>query len=138
MDVRKSPRVPCKVVVDPHDLGQDIAILKCSIIYGAGPSLATDISELKENAEVDIIGYPGEITNKGITRIQGLQDYQQSKLDAKTLLPSGKLIVTRGKVGSIHEDYFTYNAATIHGMSGSCVVYNGKVFGILWIPFQRS
>ena len=81
---------------------------------------------------VDVIGYPAEL-NSAWMRTQGsLRDIDESLATVEKLLPKRTLSISRGavvKTGAI----ISYNLSTVPGMSGACVLYEGRVIGIF--PF---
>ena len=79
-------------------------------------------------ATVDIIGYPGEFSKWSLSKREGLTDIVKGFETAKMLLPEGKLTITRGTVQSTGT-LISYKISTVQGMSGSCVVYQGRAIG---------
>lgn len=77
---------------------------------------------------VDVIGYPGELKSEWM-RTQKVKDVDQSLEAVAKLLPRRTLTVTRGVLKNIGKTV-TYDLSTCPGMSGSCVLYKGKVIGI--------
>jgi V8-like Glu-specific endopeptidase len=132
----KYPTVNCKVVWNlysvkaPYD--NDIALLH------TGSFSWPDFMELsavlpRKDATVDVIGYPGDL-NWWWMKTQGdLKDIEKSLVTVEKLLPKRTLSVSRGTIetaGSL----ISYDLSTVPGMSGSCVVYQGKAIGISSFP----
>lgn len=129
-------RFPCYVKERLYAGSQDkdIAILKTEGFRGA----YTDKVELDngiQDTETDlvyVIGYPGEYSMSSIqakyaSRVKSVKEAFQQALIA---LPPFELAVTCGKLITGGENP-VYKASTIAGMSGSPVVFKGKVVGDL-------
>ena len=118
-------------VYDPID---DLAILECCG-HDSPYFLHLCTDELPPTAIVHVIGYPGEITEEWlITRHPGLDDYASSHHAAHQLLPQGMLTATEGRISDIAQGTASYKISTVGGMSGGCLLYNGKVYGISSCP----
>jgi V8-like Glu-specific endopeptidase len=132
--IRTLDCVPLKTLYtkgDKKNKSKDIAILKCEGLNG-GPYLPLSSDPLPSNAVVDIIGYPSVGHHDCITRHQNdLNDSEASEASSKILLPTNTLVVTRGTVEKTDVDngLISYKVSTCHGMSGSCLLYEGKVYG---------
>jgi len=57
-----------------------------------------------------------------------LNDITTSLAQVAKLLPNRRLSVSRGAVEATG-DVISYNLSTVPGMSGSCVVFQGKAIG---------
>jgi hypothetical protein len=79
-------------------------------------------------ATVDVIGFPGELSRWSLANREGLTDIDKGFEAAKKLLPEGDLTITRGTVQSVG-NLISYKLSTVQGMSGSCVVYQGRAIG---------
>jgi V8-like Glu-specific endopeptidase len=129
-----------------------IATIKCELvgtIYKRGGLYTTDIAVLDSGtfssadylslsstippstATVDVIGYPGLIKPEWIWGHEGVADPGKGLKVANILLPTGHLTVSRGVVDSTQTagSAISYELSTCPGMSGSCVLYKGKVIG---------
>lgn len=126
--------IECKVVGTiykrngPHT--RDIAILD-SVNFHAGNSLRLSSSIPEIHSVVDVIGYPATIKHEWIEAHKGVRNFEQGQREAERLLPRGRLTVTRGKLESTGS-MLPYSMSTCPGMSGSCVLYKGKVIGKLF------
>ena len=82
------------------------------------------------NGIVDIVGYPGEKTllwlHKNHPDLLNLVD---GTTRSEAMLPTRRLVVTRGVVEECCGDMTSYKVSTCPGLSGSCVIYQGKVHG---------
>jgi len=78
---------------------------------------------------VDVIGYPGEVSRLWMSTQGKLNDINSSLATVETLLPNMTLSISRGGVESTG-DIISYNLSTVPGMSGSCVIYQGKAIGM--------
>jgi V8-like Glu-specific endopeptidase len=90
------------------------------------------------NAIIDVVGYPGEKRSNWLReKHPGLKSLVDSTRTSEAMLPTGKLVVTRGVVEETCGDMTSYKISTCPGLSGSCVVYKGKVHGNLVAPVIR-
>lgn len=111
-------------------MSQDIAILKCPRHY-APTFLSLSADPLGKGDVVHVIGYPGEISSDWLKDAHdSLNDLQTSLCRSEVLLPKDTLTVTEGIMESMQDGKLSYRISTSHGMSGSPVLYNGKVHGI--------
>jgi hypothetical protein len=116
---------------DKKNNSKDIAILRCEGLNG-GPYLPLSSDHLPSNTVVDIVGYPSVGHHNCIARLQkDLKDSEASEASSKVLLPTDTLVVTRGTVEKTDADsgLISYKVSTCSGMSGSCLLYEGKVYG---------
>lgn len=108
----------------------DLAILEIkSYTYGSPLEILWDAQLIAGNT-VDVIGYPGTYTEDYIEERykQQVSDIQVAHKDAQSLLPQRTLSVSCGKLIS-GGDKPEYRLSTFGGMSGSPVVYQGKIVG---------
>jgi V8-like Glu-specific endopeptidase len=116
---------------DGTDGTPDLAILNINPIYTHGDPLEIlwDAG-LVAGKIVDVVGYPGTYTEDYIedNYKQQVSDIQVAYKDAQSLLPQRTLSVSCGKLIS-GGDKPEYRLTTFGGMSGSPVVYQGKVVG---------
>lgn len=110
---------------------RDIALLHAGSHNAAdflqlSPELPKEIDD--DHALVDVIGYPGELKSEWMRTQKDIKDVDQSLDDVAKLLPKRTLTVTRGVLKSIGKTV-SYDLSTCPGMSGSCVLYKGKVIG---------
>ena len=121
----------CSVKASLHrsrlHINKDIAILESGYI---SPSYL-DISKetLEPNKIVDIIGYPGNITDAWLLKHHGITSANESRKIAEQLLPTRHLTISRGNVVDVNST-MTYTVSTCRGMSGACVLSGGKAYGI--------
>lgn len=109
----------------------DIAIL---LAPGHGATnympLSNQIDDLKPNTVVDVVGYPGGISDEQMERFESsLNEPEKSLRNAKKLMPLHKLIASRGSVAEIADGLIKYNLSTVSGMSGGLIMRNGKAYG---------
>jgi V8-like Glu-specific endopeptidase len=109
---------------------KDFAILKCSG-HKAAYYLPISSDPLPPVVTVDIIGYPGAIKEEWMEKHQHLNDYVASKRDTEVLLPTRSMTVTRGTVKGYDGVLISYHISTCPGLSGACMLYKGKAFGIV-------
>jgi Trypsin-like peptidase domain len=109
----------------------DIALLECQGGVN-GPRVIRLSTEFPPpDAIVDVIGYPAFISDPSylVTTKYKLKDLARALERIRTLLPMFSLTVSRGTIESTGK-MISYNASTIPGMSGSCLLYRGNVVGI--------
>jgi hypothetical protein len=113
---------------------KDIAILKCEG-HNGGSYLPLSNDPLPLDTVVDIIGYPAFGHESCIAKLRDLTDSKASEKSSKILLPPKNLMVTRGTVDSKTDDgLISYKVSTCPGMSGGCLLYDGKVYGMISLP----
>jgi hypothetical protein len=108
----------------------DISVLKVKGGYTASTYLEVEQKTLNPDDTVDVVGYPGrydEVYIHGMHR--GALDRDAVK-DVTDLFPKCELIVSHGNV-HLGGNTPTYYLSTVIGMSGSPVVKEGKVVGII-------
>ena len=126
--------IDCKVLGtlysrDHHGpMSKDIAVLD------AGSHNACEYLKISQHlptpgAKVNIIGYPGEVTEKWLMIHEGLQDASAARRATDTMFPAHRLTITSGSVESVGS-MISYRVSTIPGLSGAPVLYNGAVIGI--------
>jgi hypothetical protein len=109
---------------------KDIAILSSGSFESAN-FLPLSGDRIPVHRNVDVIGYPGEKRNLWLTeKHEGLNNVEESGVAGEVLLPTRQLVVTRGVVAYDAEDLTSYTISTCPGLSGACVMFNGKVHGI--------
>lgn len=139
--------ISCKLVgtihtpINRYRGENDIAILECSNINtGHFLPLADDDDALLEGVDVDIVGYPSKIKNDWVEQHESVEkEYALSEgaiNDLTKLLTPLKLIITRGPIERIANGVIAYRISTSPGLSGGCLMYNGKVYGKTHIPFS--
>jgi hypothetical protein len=106
----------------------DIAILHCGYTSKYHLKLSKDLPP--KNAEVNVIGYPGEFKLAWIGSQHGISDADEGLAAVGKLFPARKLTVSQGWVTD-NGELISYQLSTCPGMSGSCLLYNGKVVGTL-------
>jgi hypothetical protein len=117
VDIQKVAGIECTVKESFRE--PDIAILKCEF---ESDFLQIELEQLVCDSTIDIIGYPRDITTARCRQ----RITPKNKSLAETLFPQGHLTVTSGKrPGTIFHE-----APTCPGMSGGCVLVNGKAIGI--------
>ena len=106
---------------------EDLAILECIghdyphfLIYQR-----TRYRRLRSSTSLDILA-----RSWLEARHPELGDYDASRNAAHKLLPRGMLTATEGKISSIDCGCASYEISTVGGMSGGCLFYDGKVYGI--------
>jgi len=115
---------------------EDMAILECSG-HDSLDFLHLSTDELPSEVVVHVVGYPGKITEEWLkARHRNLDDYGSSNTAALELLPQGRLTVTEGRISTIADGIASYEISTSEGMSGGCLLYNGRVYGT--IPCRRG
>lgn len=77
---------------------------------------------------VDIVGYPAQITTEWLQSHPGLVSADRALPIAEKLLPLRHLTVSRGNVLTSNSTV-TYYLSSVRGMSGSCLLKGGKVYG---------
>lgn len=127
----KIATIECNVVGTLYEkVGQsetDISILH-SGSYNAPEFLKLSADAPTVNGSVNIVGYPGELKLEWMRTQAGIKNADESLVATAKLLPIRTLTVSSGTVQSTGA-MATYKLSTCPGMSGSCVIYNGKVIG---------
>ena len=110
---------------------EDLAILSCPAHY-CPRFLPLSTDKLDKGMLVRVIGYPGEVTEEWLaTRHPSLKGDPKSNVDfAQKLLPHRTLTVTEGGISDIVRGCATYEISTVPGMSGGCLLHEGKVCGM--------
>lgn len=130
--------VECKVVgtlydsVGPDGSKIDLALLESpSQDAGTWLTISAKITDLPLGAVVDIVGYPGHMTTAQKEGFQkgSLTDPNESMKEAELMLRPKTLTVSRGVVEGIEGGLIRYRLSSLCGMSGACLMYNGKIYG---------
>ena len=118
---------------DPNE--PDIALLHAGTGNGPlGTELSADLPP--PGAVVDVIGYPQEPVMAWLKKkLNNIKDIDETIKTVRKLLPYRTLTISRGIIKSIGKSDITYQVSTVPGMSGSCLVYQGKVIGIFKFRF---
>jgi len=108
----------------------DIALLHAGTSNGPlGIKLAPILPP--PGAVVDVIGYPGVAVPAWLKRkLDNIHDIDETIKTVRKLLPDMTLTISRGTVETTGGNIIPYNVSTVPGMSGSCLLYEGKVIGI--------
>jgi len=128
------PSLECTVIANLYtgSYGTDIALIRVPKCY-KGPAAVEVLMEPPPiGSTVDVIGYPGDSSKNPhwlkdkkpelVSIERGLETIQK-------LLPSQKLAISRGTVQECTETLVKYKLSTVPGMSGSCVLHQGKLIG---------
>jgi hypothetical protein len=111
-------------------ISKDIAILS-SGNFETQNFLKLSADPIPEKGVIDIVGYPGEKRKMWLKeKHPGLKSIVEGEKAGELLLPTRKLVVSRGIVAESRTDITLYNISTCPGLSGSCLIFNGKVHGI--------
>jgi len=108
----------------------DIALLHAGTSNGP---LGIKLSSIlpPSGAVVDVIGYPGVAVPAWLKRkLDNIHDINETIKTVRKLLPDMTLTISRGTVETTGNKIITYNVSTVPGMSGSCLLYQGKVIGV--------
>jgi len=110
---------------------EDLALLSCPAHY-CPRFLSLSTEKLEKGMVVRIVGYPGKVTEDWLTsRHPSLKGDPKSNMDfAQKLLPRRTLTVTEGSISDIVCGCATYEISTVPGMSGGCLLHEGKVCGM--------
>ena len=125
--------IRCTVVDNMYKAGaaisKDIAILSSgSFETKHYLKLSTDLVPAK--ATIDVVGYPSSKKENWLRRKHpDLESLVTGATAVENLLPTRKLVVTRGVVADHRADVTSYIISTCPGLSGGCLIYNGKVHG---------
>jgi hypothetical protein len=128
------PTIDCKLV---HTLYKnpdgpshyDIAILDAGT-YDNGSSYLKLSTELPAvSSKVNVLGYPGVAKPEWLGCHEGINDAEISRQAANEMFPPQRINVTNGPVMTVGPT-ITYKLSTISGMSGGCVLLDGKAIGI--------
>ena len=124
--------VDCDVIGTYYDVKgpyqNDIALLYSGSFNSPHFIQLSTVAPLK-GENVDVIGYPGPASEVWMSTQGKLNDITTSLARVAKLLPNRRLSVSRGTVEATG-DIISYNLSTVPGMSGSCVVYQGKAIGL--------
>jgi hypothetical protein len=128
-----TPTQECEIVDILHtdDILEDIAILRCPGHHSRS-YLPLSSDPLPLNALVHIIGYPGEIKTEWMRSAHSglLIDCDASRIASEILLPPITLTATEGTIQQVHDACAFTKISTSRGMSGGCLLYRGKIYGI--------
>jgi hypothetical protein len=128
--------IKCKVVYSGYKTSAhlDIAILECDgHVANYFVRLDTNIAP-QTNCEVRIVGYPCEIRWRFIKR-HPVHDYVKNIRKGSAILPPDTLVASVGIVDEIEEHSIYHQASTCEGMSGGCLLYNGRACGIFHLSY---
>jgi len=123
------PSIHCSVrgsLFSPRRPKEDIAILECG--YTTPHFLPISLEKLEPDSVVDIVGYPAQITTEWLQSHPGLVSADRALPIAEKLLPLRHLTISRGNVLTSNSTV-TYYLSSVRGMSGSCLLKGGKVYG---------
>jgi V8-like Glu-specific endopeptidase len=123
----------CTVVKYSYELKyphKDIAVLASG--YISPDYLEIGNKSLALGSTVDVLGYPGDMNSWWLRKHRGLANADQSKEQAEKLLPRRRLVVSEGTVETVNT-LITYKISTCPGMSGSALLYEGKVYGTTFV-----
>jgi len=115
----------------------DLAVLQVTGSYRAKVFLEIDEDGLNPDDPVDVVGYPGLYSERDVQNMHpGLIDGDIVD-NVFELFPKSRLVVTHGVVvlGGFMP---RYRVSTVSGMSGSPVIVNGKVRGIVIVLLQAT
>jgi V8-like Glu-specific endopeptidase len=110
----------------------DIALLHAGTSNGP---LGIELSSTPPppGAVVDVIGYPGTAVPGWLKKKlveETIHDFNETIETVRKLLPDRTLTISRGYIEKTGDNLISYNVSTVPGMSGSCLLYKGKVIGI--------
>jgi len=130
---RRMETIECSVIDSLYQKDgpghMDISILH-SGSYSSPTFLQLSTLPVPRHGIVDIVGYPGRHSTDFILGHSGLtKPFQECITSAETLLPAQTLTITRGIVETVGST-ISYKATTCPGMSGGCLIYNGKALGL--------
>jgi V8-like Glu-specific endopeptidase len=132
---RKPYAIRCDVVETLYKvngpISKDIAILS-SGNFETRDFLQLSSDPVAADATIDIIGYPGEKRSNWLReKHPELKSLVEGANAGELLLPTRQLVITRGVVAHTgYADMTSYNISTCPGLSGSCLMHQGKVHGI--------
>jgi hypothetical protein len=136
------PTIDCKVV---HTLYKnpdgpshyDIAILDAGT-YDNGSSYLKLSTELPAvSSKVNVLGYPGQAKQEWLLAHEGITDVEISRRAADEMFPPQRITITSGPVNTVGST-ISYKLSTISGMSGGCVLHDGKAIGISDIALSNK
>ena len=129
------PSLECAVIANLYtgSYGTDIALLRVPKGY-KGPAAASVLTEPPPiGSTIDVIGYPGDSSKNPLwlkDKKPQLKSIERSLETIQKLLPIRKLAVSRGTVQECTATLVKYKLSTVPGMSGSCVLHQGKLIGV--------
>jgi hypothetical protein len=135
-------KIPCKIVFNLYqpdvETCIDLACLAAPDGYHAPNPLALTIPPesvtLSTKDEVSLIGYPGDVARIHLLDAPRIlnNDFEGAVQAARSAFPPLKLVETRGllKMIDYENGILHYEVSTLQGMSGACLIQNGKVYGI--------
>lgn len=130
----KIPTIDCEVVGslykrDHGPMSHDIALLHAGS-YNAADFLKISPDLPVKGDKVNVIGYPGVVTQKWLLIHEGLvQNVESSRRATDTMFPAQRMTITSGFVESVGT-MISYKLSTIPGMSGAPVLHNDDAVGI--------
>ena len=110
---------------------EDLAILRCPGHYSPR-FLHLSADKLENEMVVHIIGYPGAVKQTWLrSRHESLKGNPLSNVElVQKFLPQRTLTVTEGSISEVVGGCARYTVSTVPGMSGGCLLYQGKVCGM--------
>lgn len=125
--------IDCKVVATLYKRPngpshEDIAILDAGTI--SAPSyLRLSLTLPSLLSKVNVLGYPGPAAQNWLLSHQGIDDAAAGRRATEELFPPQRITITSGPIETIGPT-ISYKLSTVPGMSGGCVLHEGKVVGI--------
>lgn len=139
IDPTRLNTIRCEIVfnhyrADDPDNSIEVAALKAEAFHAASPLTFLERGVVLPTEEiVSVIGYPGDVARPHLLRAEHILHADLEAVVAITehALPAKTLVETRGRVQQIDNASGTihYEISTLQGMSGSAVLYNGKICG---------
>jgi hypothetical protein len=122
-------------VIECKCIGTGYPNADISILQVVGPYVATTYLQIEplmpkdeDRTSVDVVGYPGLYDEYYIQSMHDAAIEWEAVNDVLDLFPKHELVITHGPI--VDRGIMpTYRLSTVTGMSGSPVLFNGKVIG---------
>lgn len=131
---RLIPTIVCKIVASlykyPHSPShEDIAILDTGTYENGSSYLKLSPVLPSLSSKVNVVGYPGSVKQEWLMCHDGINDAEDGRRKTADMFPAQRMTITSGPVNQVTST-ISYKLSTIPGMSGGCVLHDGKVIGI--------
>jgi V8-like Glu-specific endopeptidase len=131
---RKIPTIVCKIVASLYKSQRspshhDIAILDAGTYDNGSSYLNLSPASPTPSSKVNVVGYPGSAKQEWLMCHDGITDAENGRRKTADMFPAQRMTITSGPVNTVSST-ISYKLSTIPGMSGGCVLHEGKVIGI--------
>lgn len=125
----RSDTIECEVLENGYP-NVDVCVLRAKDDYRASRYLTLMRTEISQGTALDVIGYPGDYTDRHIKKMhEGRIEGRQGVREVTDLFPKCELIVSHGSADT-GGHLPRYLLSTVPGMSGAPVLIDGKAIGM--------